>query len=102
MTEFSAERPMERWPSHPGALLEDILPAAGESKTEIASLLGISRQHLHDVLREAKPVPPHVAARPGKLFGDRAAVWLRMQAAYDARHAKREVDLSDAPTFEPV
>jgi addiction module HigA family antidote len=45
--------------------------------------LGISRQHLYDILRERKPVSPAMAVRPGKLFGDGAGVWVRMQAAYD-------------------
>lgn len=46
-----------------------------------------------------KPVTPNVAARLGKLFGDGAAVWLRMQAAYDAWHAERDVDLRAIPTI---
>jgi addiction module HigA family antidote len=92
-------RPIERCPSHPGALLEDIIPATGKSKAEIARLLGISRQHLYDILREKKRVSPEVAARLGKMFGDGAAIWLRMQAAHDAWHAEREIDLSGIPTL---
>lgn len=42
-----------RCPTHPGALLlEDMIPATGRSKAEIAQLLGISRQHLYGILRE--------------------------------------------------
>jgi addiction module HigA family antidote len=93
-------RPIERCPSHPGALLDDIIPATGLTKVEIAGLLGISRQQLYDILRERKPVSPNVAARLGKLFGDGPAVWLRMQAAHDAWHAEREVDVSDIPTIK--
>ncbi|ESY88791.1 HigA family addiction module antidote protein [Mesorhizobium sp. LNHC220B00] len=43
---------------------------------------------------------PAVAARLGKLFGDCAAIWLRMQAAFDAWHAEREVDVSAIPTLK--
>ena len=93
-------RPIERCPSHPGALLDDIIPATGLTKVEIAELLGISRQQLYDLLRERKPVSPNVAARLGKLFGDGPAVWLRMQAAYDAWHAEHEVDVSNIPTIK--
>jgi addiction module HigA family antidote len=100
MVLYEASRPIERCPSHPGALLDDIIPATGRSKVEIASLLGISRQQLYDIIRERKPVSPSVAARLGKLFGDGAAVWLRMQAAYDAWHAEREVDVSNIPTLK--
>lgn len=98
MTDTLSPSPV-RCPSHPGALLEDIIPATGRSKAEIARLLGISRQQLYDILAERKPVSPNVAARLGKLFGDGAAVWLRMQAAYDAWHAERDVDVSSIPTI---
>jgi addiction module HigA family antidote len=85
--------------AHPGALLDDIIPATGKTKVEIATLLGISRQQLYDIIRERKPVSPAVAARLGKMFGDGAAIWLRMQAAHDAWHAEREVDVSAIPTL---
>src|SRR4051794_9694784 len=45
------------------------------------------------------PFRDRVAARLGKMFGDGAAIWLRMQAAYDAWHAEREVDVSAIPTL---
>jgi addiction module HigA family antidote len=86
---YAAKRNRNRCPAHPGALLrEDVIPATGRSKTEIAAMLGISRQHLYDILRERKPVSPVVAVRLGKLFG--AGVWTRMQAAYDTRQAERQ------------
>lgn len=99
MIEHQPKRPIERCPSHPGALLEDIIPATGKTKVEIATLLGISRQQLYDILRQRKPVSPNIAARLGKLFGDGAAVWLRMQAGHDAWKAEREVDTSAIPTL---
>lgn len=99
MTEFEPKRPLARCPSHPGALLADILPATGKTKVEIAEMLGISRQQLYDILGEKKPVSPTVAARLGKLFGDGAAVWLRMQAAHDAWHAERDPALDKVPTL---
>jgi addiction module HigA family antidote len=71
----TAKRHPGRCPTHPGALLrEDVIPATGRSKTEIAHMLGISRQHLYDILRERKPVSPAVAVRLGKLFGDGGGV----------------------------
>jgi transcriptional regulator with XRE-family HTH domain len=55
-----------RCPTHPGALLrDDIIPATGRTKAEIAGLLGISRQHLYDIPQERKPVSPTIAVRLG-------------------------------------
>ena len=100
MTEYTARRNPNRSPSHPGELLrEEILPAIRMGKGELASALGISRQHLYDLLNEKKPVSPDVAARLGKAFGDGAGVWLRMQAAYDAWHAERSVDVRKIPAI---
>ena len=90
----------DRCPSHPGEVLrEDIIPATGKSKSEIARMLGISRQHLHDILAERKPVSPEVAVRLAKLFGNEPLFWIRMQGAYDAWHASRNVDVSAVPTL---
>ena len=99
MTEYIARRNPDRCPSHPGDLLADIVPATGRSKTEIASLLGISRQHLYDIMEGRKPVSPSVAVRLGKLFGNGPGIWVRMQAAYDMWHAERNVDVSGIPTL---
>jgi addiction module HigA family antidote len=97
---YAAKRNRSRCPTHPGALLrDDIIPATGRSKTEIAGLLGISRQHLYDILREKKPVSPAVAVRLGKLFGDGAGIWTRMQAAYDTWRAEQTEDVSKIPTI---
>jgi addiction module HigA family antidote len=84
MAEYVAKRDRNRCPTHPGELLrEDVIPATGKTRSEIAALLGISRQHLYDILNERKPVSPTVAVRLGKLFGDGAGLWARMQSAYD-------------------
>src|SRR5882672_8788479 len=96
-----AKRKPARCPTHPGALLrEDVIPATGRTKVEIAQLLGISRQHLHDILCERKPVSPTIAVRLGKLFGDGAGVWTRMQSAYDTWHAEQTEDVSHIPTIK--
>lgn len=100
MIEYVAKRNPDRCPSHPGAVLADILPATQRPKSEIAKLLGISRQQLYDILDEKKPVSPQTAVRFAKLFGGSAETWLRLQGAYDLWHAEREVDLSKVPTLK--
>ena len=102
MAEYAAKRDPNRCPAHPGALLGDVIPATGTSRAEIAALLGISRQHLYDILGERKPVSAAVAVRLGKLFGDGAGVWVRMQGAYDTWHAERELarEIRKIPTLK--
>jgi addiction module HigA family antidote len=87
-------------PAHPGELLSEIaIPAIGKSKSEVARLLGVSRQTLYDILSCKQSVTPAMAVRLGKLFGDGAAVWMRMQVAHDLWKAERAIDVSDIPTL---
>jgi len=82
-------------PIHPGELLrEDILPAVGRPKTEIARLLGISRQTLYQIINEKQPVSPSMALRLAKMFGGSAESWTNMQRNYDLKIA--EAELGDA------
>ena len=90
-----AKRSKDRCPTHPGALLRDIvLPALPVGKAEFARALGISRQSLYDILSEKQPVSPAMAVRLGLVFGQTPASWLNMQSAYDLWHAERDIDTS--------
>jgi addiction module HigA family antidote len=103
MPVIAAKRVASRPPTHPGFLLADtVIPATGKSKTEIARLLGISRQQLHAILDERAPISPAVAVKLGKLFGNGADLWIRMQAAYDIWQASRTIDTSGIPTLQAV
>ena len=79
-------------PIHPGEILrEDVLPALGRPKTEIARLLGISRQTLYDILNERQPITAQMALRIGKLCGNGADIWHNLQKRYDMEIAEREL-----------
>lgn len=94
MTKRDPARP----PTHPGLILrEDVLPSVGQSKAEIARLLGISRQTFHGILKGEKPVSPDSSVRLGQLFGTSSAHWARMQTAYDIWHSEQRVDLTSIP-----
>ena len=84
-----------RWairPIHPGEILrEDVLPALARPKTEIARLLGISRQTLYDILNEKQPVTAQMALRLGKLCGNGPAMWMSLQTRYDLQVAEQEL-----------
>jgi len=89
-------------PTHPGEILrEDVLPAIGKPKTEIARLLGISRQHLYDILEERKPITVPVALRIGKLCGNGPRLWLSLQQNYDMDIAEKAMaeEIARIPTL---
>src|ERR1700758_4962874 len=90
---------------HPGELLrEEILPALDRPKTEIARLLGVSRQTLYDILDEKQPVTPAIALRLGKLCGNGPDLWLNLQKRYDLQRAAQELGdkIKAIPTLEVV
>ena len=100
MSEFKAARDHSRCPSHPGEVIEDILADFHIFKSDIAERIGISRQHLHQIIACRRPLSPEVAVRVAALLGGSAESWLRMQAAYDAWHASRSVDVSRIKRLE--
>ena len=87
---------------HPGEILrEDVLPALGKPKAEVARLLGISRQTLYDIIDEKQPVTPGMALRFGKLCGNGPELWINLQRAYDLAIAERELagEIKKIPTL---
>ncbi len=95
------KRPWAIRPIHPGEMLrEDVLPALGRPKTEIARLLGISRQTLYDILNEKQPITAQMALRIGKMCGNGPDIWLNLQRTYDLRMA--ETELGDALDAIPI
>ena len=71
-------------PTHPGEILrQDVLPALAISKIEFARRLRVSRQTLYDLLDEKQSVTVPMALRLGRLLGNGAEIWSRLQIAYD-------------------
>jgi len=87
---------------HPGELLrEDVMPALGRTRAEIARLLGVSRQTLYAILTERAPVTPEMALRLGKLCGNGPDLWLALQARYDLQRLSRakRAEIDAIPTL---
>src|ERR1700733_5755079 len=77
-------------PVHPGEFLrEDILPETGLSVTAAAKALGVSRQMLHDILAERRPLSAVMCLKVSRLFGSTPEFWMRLQAAYDLKKAEQ-------------
>lgn len=78
-------------PVHPGEILkEDVLPSVGLSVTAAAKALGVSRQMLHDILAERKPLSAVMCLKVSRLFGGSPEVWMRLQASYDLKKAAQD------------
>jgi antitoxin HigA-1 len=76
---------------HPGEILkEDILPSAGLTVTAAAKALGVSRQMLHDILAQRKPLSAVMCLKLSRLFGGSPEVWMRLQAAFDLKKAEQD------------
>src|SRR6267378_7352984 len=77
-------------PVHPGEIIrEDILPEVGLSVTAVAKALGVSRQMVHDILAERKPLSAVMCLKISRLFGSTPEFWMRLQAAYDLKKAEQ-------------
>ena len=78
-------------PVHPGEILrEDILPSVGLTVTAAAKALGVSRQMLHDILAERRPLSAAMCLKISRLLGGSPEVWMRLQAAYDLKMAEQD------------
>ena len=78
-------------PVHPGEILkEDILPEVGLSVTATAKALGVSRQMMHAILAEKKPLSAVMCLKISRLFGSTPEFWMRLQADYDLKTAARD------------
>jgi antitoxin HigA-1 len=75
-------------PVHPGEILrEDILPEVGLSVTATAKALGVSRQMVHAILAERKPLSAVMCMKVSRLLGSTPEFWMRLQADYDLKKA---------------
>ena len=71
-------------PTHPGEMLrEDFMPDDVLTASGLAAALGVSRQTIHELLREERAITPLMALRLARLFGNSAAFWLNAQQARD-------------------
>ena len=89
-------------PTHPGEMLrEDFMPDYGLTASGLAAALGVSRQTIHELLREERAITPLMALRLARLFGNSAAFWLNAQQARDGRKLARRSQ-ADLMRIQPL
>ncbi len=86
-------RNKKRAPTHPGTLLREVvLPELRITQGELADRLGVSRRTVSEILNEHRPITPDMAIRLGKLLGNGAGLWLRMQQSVDVWTLEQQGD----------
>ena len=90
-----------KYPGHPGGLIEMSLEELGVPVAVAASALGVSRQHLHNVIRGRSAISAEMALRLEKGIGSTADTWLRMQASYDLAQIRNRNEPLDVLRLEP-
>lgn len=75
-------------PPHPGETLRDAIGALGLTVAQAAKGLGVSRQHLNNVLAGRTGITPEMALRLEQAIGSTADFWLRLQTAHDLAQAR--------------
>jgi len=91
-----------KYPAHPGEIVKDALEDLGVSVSAAAKALGVSRQHLHNVIKGKSAVTAEMAVRLEKGIGSTADTWLRMQASYDLSLILNRDEQPDVHRLEPL
>lgn len=80
----------KRRPSHPGALLREIIASEETRLTpdELAEHLKVSRLTVSELINEQCRMTPDMADRLARLFGTTPDLWLNMQRAVDVCDAR--------------
>lgn len=95
MNDYPVSRPIKRPPTHPGALMREILAETLRLPvSRAAEQMGISRQSLYAALSGKSAVSADMAVRFAALTGAPPALYLNMQAAHDLWHARARLDES--------
>ncbi len=92
MAEYSVSRPLKRPPTHPGALMREIIEEHLHlPKADAARRMRISRAALYAVLNGDAAVTADMALRFARMTGGSAELFLRMQEDHDLWHARHRL-----------
>lgn len=82
-------------PPHPGRIVKSAMENLGISARKFAANLGVSPATVTRLAKGEIAISPEMAVKlSAAIPGPDAAMWLRMQATYDAWQAEQRVDVS--------
>jgi antitoxin HigA-1 len=83
-------------PVTPGGMLkEGFLTEYGLSQNELARAVGISPNHITEIVNGRRWITADTALRLGLYFGNSAEFWMNIQAHYDLKMARRKIAPED-------
>ena len=89
-----------KYPPHPGRLVRSDIEALGMGVAETARKLGVSAAQLQSVIDGEASVTPELAVELDRVIGGGAAIWVRLQTAYDEAQERNKYDVPEEP--EPL
>jgi addiction module HigA family antidote len=95
-------RPLAVPAPHPGEVLKDELDARGLSPHALALALRLPASRISQIVRGQRAITPETALRLARYFGGSAAIWLRLQTAYDLSRAETELADRIAAEISPA
>jgi|GEM_PF-3001574 len=72
------------WATHPGEHVAEYLDINNWTAADLAQATGLPTAQINAILCGASPVTAESAARFEQVFGMKAAVWINLQAQWDA------------------
>jgi addiction module HigA family antidote len=83
---------------HPGEiLLEDFMKPMGITARQLAADIDVSPSRISEIVHGTRPITADTALRLGLFFAMEPLFWLNLQAEYDMRIAKRELQKQIEP-----
>jgi addiction module HigA family antidote len=95
-------RPLAGPVTHPGEVLKDELEARCLSAHALAIALRLPASRIGQIVRGRRAITPETALRLARYFGGSAAIWLRLQVAYDLARAEAELAPKIAAEITPA
>src|SRR6476620_5414444 len=83
-------------PVTPGEMLkEEFLAEYGLSQNPLAKAVGISPNRIAEIVNNRRRITADTALRLGLYFGNSPEFWMNLQAHYDLKMARKNLDAKD-------
>ena len=80
-------------PVTPGEMLkEEFLAEYGLSQNQLAKAIGISPNRIAEIVNNRRRITADTALRLGLYFGNSPEFWLNLQAHYDLKKARKDLE----------